>query len=204
MLRDAFSVAEPEAIEAMLSAACFGSLVTHGPQGLCATHMPFLYDAGSRSLRGHVARSNPHRRQDGGGEAMALFIGPNAYVSPSNYPSKQQHGRVVPTWNYEALEVWGALSWIEDRDWLLANVGGLTDRFEAERWKPWALSDAPADYVEKLAAAIVGVELRITRVEARRKLSQNRPEPDRLGVLAGLSAGSPADQALAALMRDDG
>jgi transcriptional regulator len=202
MSRDLFTVTEGAEIEAMLASVRLGSLVTHGPAGLCVTHMPFLYDASTRTLRGHIARSNAQRGRDGGGDALALFVGPNAYVSPNSYPSKQQHGQVVPTWNYQSVEVYGALRWTDDRDWLRTNVAALTDRFEAEQHKPWSLSDAPADYVERLLGAIVGVELAVSRVEARRKLSQNRTEPDRLGVLAGFLAGDAAEQAVAELMRE--
>ena len=202
MSQSAFAITEFTEVEAMLSAVRFGSLVTHGPEGLSVTHMPFVYDAGTRTLRGHVARANAQPGRDGGGEALTTFVGPNAYVSPNHYPSKQQHGRVVPTWNYESVDAFGSIRWIEDAGWLHANLTALTDRFEAGQWKPWAVSDAPADYVERLVTAIVGVELSITRVEARRKLSQNREEPDRLGVLAGLSAGDPGDKAVADLMRE--
>jgi transcriptional regulator len=135
---------------------------------------------------------------------MVIFQGVDAYVSPNWYPSKAADGRVVPTWNYEALHVHGELSWREDEAWLRANVAGLTDRFEAGQPHPWALADAPADYVARMLAQIVGLELRITRIEAKRKLSQNRSEADRQGVIAGLSASaSNTDRTMAGLMSED-
>jgi transcriptional regulator len=133
------------------------------------------------------------------GEALVVFAGPHADVSPGWYPSKAEHGRVVPTWNYEAVHVYGELVWRDERDWLLANVAALSDRFEAAQDRPWSVDDAPADFIARLAAGIVGVELRITRVEAKRKLSQNRSEADRQGVVAGLERSG--ETAVAALMR---
>lgn len=200
-LPDAFAVTDPAQIEAALQSLRFGCLVTHDPAGLFATHMPFLYDAERRVLAGHMARPNPQWERAGDAQALAIFQGPEAYISPSWYPSKARHGRVVPTWNYEAVQVHGRLSWRHEVDWLVAHVTALTDRQEASRPEPWAVSDAPADYIRGLTAGIVGLELAIERVEVKRKLSQNRSEPDRQGVIAGLSASSAeADRRVAAAM----
>jgi transcriptional regulator len=188
----AFAVTDPVEIEAVLRGLRLGCLVTHDEAGLCATHMPFLYDAERRVLTGHLARANPHWRRAGETTALAIFQGPDAYVSPSWYPSKRQHGRVVPTWNYETAHIHGRLSWRHETDWLIAQVSALSAHHEASRAAPWAVSDAPEDYIRNLTAAIVGLELTIERVEVTRKLSQNRPEADRLGVIAGL-AESPAE-----------
>jgi transcriptional regulator len=188
----AFAVTDTGEIEAVLANVRLGCLVTHDAEGLCATHMPFLYDAGRRVLTGHLARANPHWSRAGDTAALAIFQGPDAYVSPSFYPSKREHGRVVPTWNYETAHVHGRLTWRHEADWLIAQVSALSDHHEASRAVPWAVSDAPEDYVRKLASAIVGVELAIERVEVTRKLSQNRPEPDRMGVVAGLLASESA------------
>jgi transcriptional regulator len=150
---------------------------------------------------GHVARANPYWRS-GGGEAMLIVQGANAYVSPSFYPSKAEHGRVVPTWNYEVTQVHGTLTWFDDRTRLLEVVETLTERFERGRVPPWAVSDAPTDYIDKMLAAIIGVELRVTRLHAARKLSQNRTETDRAGVISGLSTADAAgDRAVADRMR---
>jgi transcriptional regulator len=199
----AFAVTDPDEIEAVLRGLRLGCLVTHDVAGLCATHMPFLYDRGRRALTGHLARANPHWTRAGGAVGLAIFQGADAYVSPSWYPSKKQHGRVVPTWNYEAAHIHGRLTWRHEADWLLAQVSALSDHHEASRAAPWAVSDAPEDYIRKLTGAIVGVELTIERVEVTRKLSQNRTPADRSGVAAGLAAGErPSDAAVAALMTD--
>jgi transcriptional regulator len=184
---------------AMLAQAGFGALVTHGPEGLFATHMPFLHDAESGALRGHVARANPHAALAIEGEALVIFQGPDAYVSPSWYPSKASDPRVVPTWNYEAVHVYGTLTWRNDADWIVGNVTALTERFEAGRREPWSVSDAPEDYVRRLVRGVIGVEVRISRVEAKRKLSQNRPAADRQGVIDGLAAAGDADKVAAAM-----
>jgi transcriptional regulator len=199
----AFAVADPAEAEAMLARQNFGCLVCAGPDGLVATHMPFLHDPLLGRLTGHMARPNPHRQGSAtDGEALVIFQGPHAYVSPSWYPSKAATGRAVPTWNYEAVHVYGRLAWRDDPDWLIAHVTALSARHEAHRPEPWAVSDAPADYIAGLARGIVGVELAITRIEAKRKLSQNRPEADRRGVIAALEAGAdPQDAAAAAAMR---
>jgi transcriptional regulator len=131
---------------------------------------------------------------------LAIFQGPSAYVSPAWYAAKAEHGRVVPTWNYEAVHVRGRLRWFDDPAGLLDVVQRLTDRFEAGRAAPWSVADAPADYVERLMAGIVGVELTVTAIEGKRKLSQNRPAGDRARIVAGLAAEGPAEQALAARM----
>ena len=192
-----FAVDDAEAW-ALLAEARLGVLVTHGAEGLHATHLPFAVDPEHGRLLGHVARPN-----DGGSaaaEGLAIFQGPSAYVSPAWYAAKAEHGRVVPTWNYEAVHVRGRLRWFDDPAGLLDVVQRLTDRFEAGRAAPWSVADAPADYVERLMAGIVGVELTVTAIEGKRKLSQNRPAGDRARIVAGLAAEGPAEQALAARM----
>lgn len=189
-------------VGAMLARAPLALLVTQGPQGLCATHLPMLFDAVAGTLAGHVARANPHAGLPIEGEALVVFQGPSAYVSPNWYASKAQHGKVVPTWNYEAVHVHGALTWRDDAEWILANVTALTNRFEAGQAKPWKVSDTPGDYARRLARGVVGVEIAIHRIEAKRKLSQNRPEADRQGVVTGLEAAEdPASLMVAAAMR---
>jgi transcriptional regulator len=202
-LPDAFAVADAAEIGDLLARAPLGCLVTHGPDGLFASHLPFVHDPEEGVLAGHLARANPHRTQAGDEEALVIFQGLNAYVSPNWYPSKADHGRVVPTWNYEMVHVYGAISWREEADWLRANVAALTRRFEADQPRPWTLEDAPAGHIDRLLKAIVGVELRITRIEAKRKLSQNRPEADREGVILGLSqSGAEQSRRMAELMRE--
>jgi len=159
-------------------------LVSPTAAGLVATPLPMLYDGDA--LLGHVARNNPHWRGPFTGESMVIAHGPEAYISPSWYATKREHGRVVPTWNYLIAHVYGELVVHDDVAWLRSLVTRLTERHEAGRPHPWAVTDAPPAYIEGQLRAIVGVELRISRIEAKAKLSQNRPPADRAGVIAGL------------------
>jgi transcriptional regulator len=197
----AFAVPEDEAV-ALLSRVRLGCLVSLGPEGFWATHMPFLHDPERGLLTGHLARANLHRSLAGErSEALVVFQGVEAYVSPNWYPSKAVHGRAVPTWNYEAVHVHGEVRWRDDRDWLLDHLRKLTARFEGGRPDPWTLEEAPEGYVERVAAGAVGVELTIGRIEAKRKMSQNLPEADRAGVAAALGASADlSDRAAAAVM----
>jgi transcriptional regulator len=169
----------------------FGTLVTSSEQELEASHLPMLLDSEPAPLGtvlGHVARANPQwQRVKPGFQALAIFLGPNAYITPSWYPAKQQHGKVVPTWNYLAIHAYGTISFFDDPAELRDHVGKLTDTHEAARDAPWAVSDAPADYVEKMLGGIVGFRLRIAKLEGKWKMSQNRPEQDINGVREGLS-----------------
>lgn len=199
----AFAETDPEAVEAMIAEARLGLLVTHGPQGLFATHLPFVWDRAGRVLTGHLARANPHRARAGDAEALVVLTGPEAYVSPGWYPSKAADPRQVPTWNYEAVHLRGRLEWFEDPARLRRLLAELTERHERARPEPWRLEDAPADYVERLLRGIVGVAVRVTEVTAQRKLSQNRTPEDRAGVRAGLAASpDPRDRLAAARIRD--
>jgi len=202
-LPDAFTVSEPVEIDRLLSQARLFSLVTHGSQGLFASPLPMIHAPESGLLKGHLARANPHReRADQGDQALLIAQVSDAYVSPSWYASKAEYGRVVPTWNYEAVHIHGRLRWVDDPAWLLELVTALTDRFEAGRAAPWSVDDAPEAYVRRQLMGIVGVEVRIERIEAKRKLSQNRSEPDRQGVAAGLAASAdPLDRQVAEAMR---
>lgn len=170
----------------MVREAGAATLVTTGPDGYPrASLLPVLW-LGDRLVM-HLARANDHWRliQDGD-PALAVVTGPDAYVSPTWYPSKQETGRVVPTWNYSAVHVTGRLSVHQDPEWLLDAVSGLTDLHEQGREHPWSVGDAPERYLEKQLRAIVGVELRVERVEAKAKLSQNRSDADAAGVVEGL------------------
>lgn len=196
-----FTVDDGEDLKTLLRAAGLATLVSHGSDGIVVTHLPLIYDETANLLVGHMSRKNPHPNV-GAGEALALFHNMDAYVTPGWYPSKAVHGRVAPTWNYEFLHVRGQLRWIEDRDWLLANVSAVTDRFESDQPNPWKVSDAPSDYVDKLLSAIIGVEIVITSIECRRKMSQNQREDDRQGAIAGLAASpKPGDRQVGEAMR---
>ena len=159
-------------------------LVSPTAAGLIATPLPMLHDGDA--LLGHVARNNPHWRGPFTGESMVIAHGPEAYISPSWYATKREHGRVVPTWNYLIAHVYGELIVHDDVAWLRSLVTRLTERHEADQPHPWAVTDAPPAYIDGQLRAIVGIELRISRIEAKAKLSQNRPPADRAGVITGL------------------
>jgi transcriptional regulator len=184
--------APDDAVAQLLAAPGAVDLVSSTPAGLTATTLPMLHDPQAHTLTGHLARTNTQWR-DTVGEVLVIVRGPDAYVSPSWYASKAEHGRVVPTWDYVLAHVHGELVVHDDVDWLAAHVTRLTEAHEGARPDPWAVTDAPARFIAGQLRAIVGVEVRITRVEAKWKLSQNRPEADVDGVVAGLTAeGAPA------------
>lgn len=161
-------------------------LVTHGPDGLEATMLPFVHDVERGTLVGHFARNNDHWRRADGRRGLVIVRGPDSYISPSWYPSKAEHGRVVPTWNYLTAHVHGTVTVHDDVGWVEGVVRRLTRKHEAGRPAPWSVDDAPEKYVRGQLRAIVGVEVRIDRVEAKFKLSQNRPAADVDGVIDGL------------------
>lgn len=193
---------DTESMRAFMLANPLGALITAGKRGLSATHIPFeLTEAPPPygSLSGHVARANPVWREISSDfESLIIFNGVNAYISPSWYPSKSDDGRVVPTWNYVVVHAYGHVRAVEERAWLRAHVERLTNRKESGADLPWSVSDAPAGYTERMLSAIVGIEIEITRLEGKWKLSQNRPEPDRAGVVAGLrNQGTPDAELMA-------
>jgi transcriptional regulator len=180
-------------VRELLAGNGVADLVTPTAAGLVATLLPFVHEpgAGARgALLGHVARTNPHWRAVPAGESLVIVRGPDAYVSPSWYASKAEHGRVVPTWNYVTAHVYGELVVHDDPEWVEGVVRRLTDRHEAESGDGWSVDDAPERFVAGQLRAVVGMELRVTRVEAKLKLSQNRPAADVDGVVAGLMARS--------------
>jgi len=183
--------ADPGEVRALLARSRAADLVTPTAAGLVATFLPFLHDptVGEHgALLGHVARNNEHWRAEPVGDSLVIVRGPDAYVSPGFYPSKAEHGRVVPTWNYVTVHLHGRLVVHDDPVWLEDVVRRLTAVHEAAEAAPWSVDDAPRRFVDGQLRAIVGVELQITRVEAKAKLSQNRPPADVEGVVAGLTA----------------
>jgi len=186
-----------EETDAALAHAGFAQLVTHTPSGLMVTPLPLLYDKDRHSLVGHVSRANPHWHVDGH-ESVAIFAGPQAYISPSFYATKAETGKVVPTWNYEVLNVYGGLVAHDDADWVLNLVTMLTNRHEQRRTQPWHVTDAPESYTLAQLRAIVGLELVISKVEGKAKMSQNQPERNRTGVVAGLKESAAPDDQLVA------
>jgi len=188
------------------------AIVGHGTDGLVATHVPIELDpepAPWGTIRCHFARPNPHAQTLADGrELLLIFQGPQGYVTPNWYPSKRETGKVVPTWNYTAIHAFGTATVFEDVARLRAHLGALTDRFEAGSAVPWKIDDAPADFIDGMCRAIIGFEIRLSRIEGKWKMSQNKAPHDRLGVIAGLRArGGDASRAMAEMVetaRDDG
>ena len=201
----AFAENDLERLHAQILATPLPVLVTQGEQGLAASHIPLLLssDEGSHgTLYGHLARANAQwRALAEGAEAMVIFAGEQAYISPTFYPSKADHGKAVPTWDYVAVHAYGKATVFDDGPGLLRVVTRLSERHEANRPQPWAVSDAPRDYIDSLLKAIVGFSLPISRLIGQRKLSQNRSAADQAGVRDGLLASNnPQDHALAHLI----
>lgn len=192
----AFREDDPGQIAALIAAHPLALLISHGATGLAASPVPMQLADGV--LRAHLARANPQLADlRDGGEVLAVFQGPQAYVTPSWYAAKAEHGRVVPTWNYLTVQVRGRVRVIDDGDWLAAQVAALTDAQEADRPAPWAVSDAPDAFIDGQLRGISGVEVAITAMTGKWKASQNRSAADREGVTRGLTeAGSALAQAI--------
>jgi len=200
-----FEESRVDVLHDAMRAIAFGTLVSSGPDGLIASHIPLLLDeapAPFGTITGHLARGNPQGRGPAPeAEALAIFLGPEAYVTPSWYKSKAETGRVVPTWNYVAIHAYGRLRFIDDPDWKRAHVTRLTLSQEGKHLAPWAVSDAPEDYLQGMLKGIIGFELPIARLQGKWKMSQNRSAADRQGVIAGLDGeGDPGAAAVAAVM----
>lgn len=207
----AFKVEDLDTLHRHIRQAGIATLVTNGPEGPLVSHIPLLLDTGKGAhgtLIGHMAKANPHwTNGDLELDALAVFHGPDAYITPSWYASKREHGRVVPTWNYAVVHARGRLAFFDEPERLRTVVERLTERNEAKLAKetgtpltPWAVSDAPARFIEGQLKAIVGLEIEITHLQGKHKMSQNRSEADRLGVAAGL--GETGDVATQTLVKD--
>jgi transcriptional regulator len=198
-LPEAFAETRPDVLFALIRAHPFGLLVSTGPEGPLVSPVPFTLaaDEGERgTLRAHVAHANPHwRALAAAPQALALFQGPEAYVTPSWYATKRDTGKVVPTWNYLMVEARGRATAVEDPAWLRAQIEALTTCMETPRPEPWAVADAPERFVASQIRGIVGIELPIAVVAGKRKLSQNRPAADRRGVAEGLARKGDATMA---------
>ncbi|AZE97430.1 Transcriptional regulator [Pseudomonas orientalis] len=188
----AFALDDLPEIHQLIQHTRLAQLVTVGEHGLQASHLPLLLnpDEGPNgTLYGHLAKANPQWHDlSNGSEALVIFAGAEAYISPAFYPAKAEHGKVVPTWNYIAVHAYGKADVFSDPERLLKVVSALTERHENGRAQPWAVSDAPADYIDGMLKAIVGFTLPIDRVIGKRKLSQNRSAADMAGVREGLAA----------------
>lgn len=202
-----------ETIHALTRFKRLAILITSAASGLRATHLPLLYappadpkdpkDLGR--LVGHMAKANDHWKDAEAGpiDALVLCPGPQAYISPGWYETKKETGRAVPTWNYETIHAYGKLRLFTDEGSLRSNVASLSDRHEEGREMPWRIEEAPADYLDRLIAGIVGVEIDIERASAKRKLSQEKPDVDRAAVLQALEQSDDAyDREIAAAMRE--
>lgn len=205
----AFRLDDLAEIHALIRAAPLATLVTATADGLMATPLPLILDEAEGAhgvLHGHLARANPHwSAPPVGPEALAIFMGADAYITPAWYEAKAQTGQVVPTWNYEAVHAHGPVEFYDDPDRLRAVVTRLTDRHEAGRLTPWAVTDAPAPYIDAQLRGIIGVRIAITRLDAKRKMSQNRGVADRQRIATDLALSERAgDRAVAARMARQG
>lgn len=194
-----FAEERVEVLAAFIREHPLATLVTSDGTEMVASHLPMLWDpdpAPYGTLTGHVARPNPQARVSG--DALAVFLGPEAYVSPSWYPSKREHGRAVPTWNYVAVHAYGAIEIVDDPAWLLAFVTRLTAEHERALPEPWHPGDAPESFIARMLKGIAGIRIPVRRLEGKWKLGQNRPDADQVGAVAGLEArGDPKSVALA-------
>jgi transcriptional regulator len=193
----AFRDDNKESLRATIRAARLANFVTATAEGPLATPLPLYLDESESEqgvIYGHLAKANPQCRVPPLGDGLAIFMGPDAYVTPAWYATKQETGKVVPTWNYIAVHAYGPVEFFEDPDRLLQVVSRLTDLHEGERPLPWAVSDAPPDFVRAQLRGIVGLRMPITRLEGKRKMSQNRNAADRAGVAAGLAASRRASE----------
>ena len=176
-------------MHALMRAHPLATLISHGPDGLNANHIPLLLADGK--LQGHVARANPLWKVGNvAGEVLVIFHGHESYISPSGYATKAEHGKVVPTWNYVAVHAYGDLRVIDDPAWIFGQISALTGANEAVLPQPWAVTDAPADYIERMLGAIVGIEIGITRLLGKWKVSQNQPPANQTSLTKAL-AGTP-------------
>ncbi|GAN00107.1 transcriptional regulator [alpha proteobacterium U9-1i] len=198
-----FAPEDANALVERLSARHAALLISVGADGApFGTHLPMIWDKVRQSLTGHIARANPHHTLTPSGRALAVLGGAEAYVSPGFYPSKLEHGKTVPTWNYEVVHLSGTIEWFSDAAGLEAIVRALSDRHERTRDDAWTIEDAPRAYIDAMLRAIVGVTLSVDKIEAKRKLSQNKNEADYDGVASGLERSPHAsDREIAAAMR---
>jgi transcriptional regulator len=199
LLPEHFALSD-EAIASSLRTGGFGHLITPGPDGLEVTSLPLMYNEDNHSLVAHLSRPNPHWKYTDQAESLVILPRTDAYVTPEYYPSKLEHQKVVPTWNYEALYVYGQLEAHDDKQWLLDQITALTKHHEAGREKEWKVTDAPEKFIDMQIRGIVGIELHISRVIGKAKMNQNRSAEDRSGVIRGLEKGTLPEQETAAAM----
>lgn len=201
-----FEQNDPEQLKTVIRDYSFATLITHSDAGLEANHIPMvLIESGDQDLlQGHLALANPLWKSiKDGSNVLVVFHGPNSYISPNYYPTKQETGKVVPTWNYVSVHVKGVMNCIHDDDWKMDLITRLTDQHEAAQEKPWSVSDAPEDYTRRMLPAIVGIEIEITSIVGKWKVSQNQPEKNKQGVITGLSESTNSgDIKMAAIIKE--
>jgi transcriptional regulator len=202
-----FEERDPERLRSLIQRHPLGALVTATESGLDANHIPFLFAdtaSGAQQLHGHIARANPLWREVvRDATALVIFQGPESFISPSWYPSKRENASVVPTWNYAVVHVHGVLRCVDDPAWVRSHVEALTREHEGKRDAPWAVTDAPADFIEKMVTAVVGIEISITRLVGKWKVGQNRSISDRIGVVEALQReAAPSGTTMAALIKE--
>ena len=191
-----FAETDVSEMHALMRAKPLATLISHGPDGLNANHLPLLLI--DNTLQGHVARANPiWQASNVAGEVLVIFHGDESYISPSGYATKAEHGKVVPTWNYAAVHAYGKLRVIDEPAWIFEQISRLTAVHEATLPKPWAVSDAPTEYIEKMLGAIVGIEITIDRLLGKWKVSQNQPALNQASLITAL-----AGQPMAELIRE--
>ena len=174
----------------------FATLITHNESGVEANHIPLILNKlGQKDvLQGHIAKANPlWKNIKDKSEVLIIFNGPNCYISPNYYPTKQENGKVVPTWNYISVHVKGIVSFIHDDQWILKMLNDLTNQYEANQPVPWSVSDAPQAYIDKMLSAIVGLEIDILSITGKWKVSQDKTEENKQGIIRGLSQGITSD-----------
>lgn len=200
----AFREDDPTILAQIMRGSRLSTLVTATTEGILATPLPFIFDENEGEfgvLYGHLAKANPQWKLPAIGQALVIFTGPDAYITPSWYASKREHGKVVPTWNYEAVHAYGPPEFFEDPARLHDAVTRLTNLHEGPREDRWAVTDAPDQFIQSQLKGIVGVRLPIERIEGKRKMSQNRPAIDRAGVIEGLASSERAsDREVATLI----
>ncbi len=193
---------DPASLRARITANPLGTLVLQHDGGLEANHIPFVLSADEQGeqLLAHIPRANPLSQLTGSHQALVIFHGPQGYITPSWYASKAEHGKVVPTWNYAVTQVHGQLRVVDDGQWVQRQIRLLTDQQEQGRAQPWAVDDAPADFIDRMAGALVGLEIRITGMAGKNKASQNQPAANQRSLLSAL-ASEPGAQPMHSLVR---
>lgn len=201
-----FEQQNPEALHDLIQKRPLATLVINTSSGLCANHIPLRLIQNASAgivLQGHIAKANPLWKEKSTGEALAIFQGADSYISPNWYPTKQAHGKVVPTWNYVAVHASGKIRFITEPDWKMNFLNSLTTEHEASQENPWAVSDAPEEFTEKMLSAIVGFEIAVHELCGKWKISQNQIEKNHSGVINGLSASADTNaNALARVMAE--